>query len=405
MRLLLPLLRRRGVIRRTYFSAAPVHMLTLEEKNGVKLKGGLLAWELLRQPAGLDADGKKELDEALNDACEAAKQFARGRYARAGRLLEQVHLETEQVLPLQLAQECYIAGGHNDEAGDCIARSLLCHDRAHKDHGHFLALLATGHLQAARLADAEETARVAVEATAGSNIVALSALLGVLTLQGRSSEAVAVCDDYSSNHHGQGLGKLLFFRGVALVQRGNYKGANRVLAAGTEGTIDLLDRTMLQALLNLNDAGSSEGQETLEQEWRRKVPSTLSPIARAAAALCGVSVHRGERSGEEEQEATVLLPPFPSIKERTGEEEETAGPRPLRDVFHQARIENLLRGGKWTEARLLLSQRLTLAPNDAQAWRRQASVLGRLGLTQLAQAANYTAWQLGIGQGGFGGPR
>ena len=394
--------------RRTYYSAAPAHMLTLEEKSGEKLHGGLLAWDLLRQPAGLNADDKKELDEVLG-ACEAAKHFAHGRYARAGRLLEQIHLETDQVLPLQLAQECYIAGGHNDEAGNCIARSLLCHDRAHKDHGHFLALLATGHLQAARLADAEETARVAVEATAGSNIVAISALLGVLTLQGRSSEAVAVCDDYSSNHHGQGLGKLLFFRGVALVQRGNYKGANRVLAAGTgggeEGVIDLVDRTMLQALLNLNDAGLTEGQEKLEQEWRRKVPSTLAPIARAAAALCGVSVRRGGDEKEKEGGEEVLLPPFPSIREKTEEEEETAGPRPLRDVFHQVHIENLLRGGKWTEARLLLSQRLTLAPNDAQAWRRQASVLGRLGLTQLAQAANYTAWQLGIGQGGFGGPR
>jgi tetratricopeptide (TPR) repeat protein len=382
-------------------------MLTLEEKSGKKLHGGLLAWDLLRQP-GLNADDKKELDKVLG-ACEAAKHFAHGRYARAGRLLEQIHLETDQVLPLQLAQECYIAGGHNDEAGNCIARSLLCHDRAHKDHGHFLALLATGHLQAARLADAEETARVAVEATAGSNIVALSALLGVLTLQGRSSEAVAVCDDYSSNHHGQGLGKLLFFRGVALVQRGNYKGTNRVLAAGTgggeEGVIDLVDRTMLQALLNLNDAGLTEGQEKLEQEWRRKVPSTLAPIARAAAALCGVSVRRGGDEKEKEGGEEVLLPPFPSIREKTEEEEETAGPRPLRDVFHQVHIENLLRGGKWTEARLLLSQRLTLAPNDAQAWRRQASVLGRLGLTQLAQAANYTAWQLGIGQGGFGGPR
>ena len=77
----------------------------------------------------------------------------------------------------------------------------------------------------------------------------------------------------------------------------------------------------------------------------------------------------------------------------------------MRDLLSQTLIEATLRSGRWTEARLLLSERITLAPNDAQSWRRQASVLGRLGNQDLAEVAHYTAWQLGIGQGGFGGPR
>ena len=52
-----------------------------------------------------------------------------------------------------------------------------------------------------------------------------------------------------------------------------------------------------------------------------------------------------------------------------------------------------------------LSSRTSLIPNDSQSWRRLASVYGRLGQHDMAQVANYTAWQLGIGQGGFGGPR
>lgn len=71
------------------------------------------------------------------------------------------------------------------------------------------------------------------------------------------------------------------------------------------------------------------------------------------------------------------------------------------DVFEQMIIESLLRSNQLVEAKILLSERTVLNPNDAQAWRRLASIYGRLGERELASSAHYTAWQLGIGQGGF----
>jgi hypothetical protein len=49
--------------------------------------------------------------------------------------------------------------------------------------------------------------------------------------------------------------------------------------------------------------------------------------------------------------------------------------------------------------------RSVLTPQDAQCWRRLATIYGQIGQEALAKQAHYTAWQLGIGQGGFGGPR
>jgi len=71
----------------------------------------------------------------------------------------------------------------------------------------------------------------------------------------------------------------------------------------------------------------------------------------------------------------------------------------------QTILESFLRSDKLVDAKMLLCERASLAPNDSQAWRRLASVFGRSGDRALAQVAHYTAWQLGIGQGGFGGPK
>ena len=57
------------------------------------------------------------------------------------------------------------------------------------------------------------------------------------------------------------------------------------------------------------------------------------------------------------------------------------------------------------DAQVALCERTALVPNDAQSWRRLASVFGRRGFEEKAKTAHYTAWQLGIGQGGFGGPQ
>lgn len=60
---------------------------------------------------------------------------------------------------------------------------------------------------------------------------------------------------------------------------------------------------------------------------------------------------------------------------------------------------------KYFQTSFVNFNRTSLNPHDAQSWRRLASVFGRLNELEKAETAHYTAWQLGIGQGGFGGPR
>lgn len=77
----------------------------------------------------------------------------------------------------------------------------------------------------------------------------------------------------------------------------------------------------------------------------------------------------------------------------------------VKDIITQTYIESLIRAGELEEAQRLLNERVVLLPNDAQTWRRLSNVSERLGNDLLAETANYNAWQLGIGQGGFGGPK
>jgi tetratricopeptide (TPR) repeat protein len=74
-----------------------------------------------------------------------------------------------------------------------------------------------------------------------------------------------------------------------------------------------------------------------------------------------------------------------------------------RDVVHQLFIESLLRNNQLYSAKILLIERTVLVPNDGQTWRRLGIVHGLLGQQKESEEANYTAWQLGIGQGGYGG--
>ena len=63
----------------------------------------------------------------------------------------------------------------------------------------------------------------------------------------------------------------------------------------------------------------------------------------------------------------------------------------------------LLRAGIWDEAQAMLLHRTTIYPNEAQSWRRLAIVMYQKGNIELVNTARYTAFELGIGQGGYGG--
>ena len=76
-----------------------------------------------------------------------------------------------------------------------------------------------------------------------------------------------------------------------------------------------------------------------------------------------------------------------------------------RDLLSHALVFAFMRADRVIEARFLLCERTALSPNEAQSWRKLAVVFDKMGERDLAEVAHYTAWQLGIGQGGFGGPK
>jgi hypothetical protein len=51
----------------------------------------------------------------------------------------------------------------------------------------------------------------------------------------------------------------------------------------------------------------------------------------------------------------------------------------------------------------MLLHRTTTYPNEAQSWRRLALLMHQKGHMELANSARFTAFELGIGQGGYGG--
>jgi cytochrome c-type biogenesis protein CcmH/NrfG len=46
-----------------------------------------------------------------------------------------------------------------------------------------------------------------------------------------------------------------------------------------------------------------------------------------------------------------------------------------------------------------------MVPGDAQTWRKLGIVYTALGELKLAEHAEYSTYQMGLGQGGFGGSR
>ena len=567
--------------------------LTTEPTNG--LANALLAFELLRNCALEPAtaieiesclsrleSGAHELTERERFFGAAAVQWQLGNYRRAGALLESSTLSspTGDPIALRLAQDCYLAAGDGKNVLGCVARSLQLSDQASLFHGHLLGMLSVGYLENGRLLDAEETANRSIAHTKGRDVWALNTLMGVFQLTGRSSEILATAEEHLDKHESFGMQSLLFNKGCALTQRGNYRGAARVFdglveSIETEGVVlgsAVVQATLLLWQISLQTNVKASRWQDLVQLWIQRQPdekstitdANLPPLALLSKTLAMTGLAACARVPEESQPGTISLPEggqiasggdqtlqpqqssqgadllawlwkplyankvvaagttetltkntvssqarftyeelhdkatlhvlhakegnsalaptvddkatmkrmrlvMPAFQLVTGDPEmsrflaqtgcsekdwalitctsnlqrafscfnqsvggggveqekgeggveQTArvlndlktvfhrvgGTQVQRDVLSQTLIEAMLRSERWTDVRLLLSERTMLAPNDAQAWRRQASVLGRLGHQDLAAGASYTAWQLGIGQGGFGGPR
>jgi hypothetical protein len=111
----------------------------------------------------------------------------------------------------------------------CVARSLHLFDERHKFYGHILGLQATGLMEVGRLAEADEIAGRAVVQTQGRDAFALQTLLSTYQLLGRSAEVVVEFASHQGLHSDNTIGfqLLLFNKGTAMVNRGNYSGALR----------------------------------------------------------------------------------------------------------------------------------------------------------------------------------
>lgn len=526
----------------------------------------------------------------------AALQWQSGNYRRAGALFESSLMSSPvgDPIALRLAQDCYLAAGDSISVLGCVTRCMQLSDKNSLFHGHLLAMLSVGYLENGRLLDAEETASRAISQTKGRDIHALKTLMNAFQLTGRSSETVASAEDHQEKHDGFGLQQILFNKGCALTQRGNYRGALRAfdnliesirrgtleeeegvsmgsslvhaslllwqislhtnvsvarwqdivkqwLGEGSSSTgkiafyggdapplVSLCMTMVMTGLISSSSSSSSsslradnislpeggeiemdgtttgllendskQGNDLLSRLWKplyAKIIPTRRGVGGGTADVGGgeaegvisrvsentpgddakllLDLAKGfinrlppKGEGEGEREPSPILPQLQRVEpaselfthyspelsaylgsegcerewtmQTCGAQIETAlttfnsnlpgsegventarslnrfkrvfhrigGTEVQRDVLAQTLIEAMLRSERWTDARLLLSERTTLTPNDAQSWRRQASVLGRMGYSELSQGAMYTSWQLGIGQGGFGGPR
>jgi hypothetical protein len=209
---------------------------------------GLVAWQLMRQPRrGAKQDANEvasclaELEALLADGklnkreefvASAALAFSGGHYYKAAALLETSMLtHSQDLLALKLAQDCYLTAGDSHNVLGCVARWMQLFDERSELYGHVMGLFAAGLVEVGRLVEAEEVANRAVTRTKGDDVWALHSLLNTYQLLGRSSEVIAILNDHLPRHMKEssvGQQLLMFNKGSASIQRGNYTGALRI---------------------------------------------------------------------------------------------------------------------------------------------------------------------------------
>lgn len=168
----------------------------------------------------------------------------------------------------------------------------------------------------------------------------------------------------------------------------------RVLRAPSTSAVDTLSDFEMLAKTQPSFALETRAPEliaatasTSERDWL--VTSSVEPVVAALAAQAKL----------DHVQAAKQLNSVHPVRTRLG------GSATQRDLLAHALIFAFLRTDRVVEARFLLCERAALSPNEAQSWRKLAMVFDKMGERDLAEVAHYTAWQLGIGQGGFGGPR
>ena len=260
----------------------------------------LLVWQLLRQPRIVEDDevttcfvtlekllSEGKLNEREAFIASAALAFSEGKYYRAAALLETNMLANNQdLLSLKLTQDCYLAAGDSHNVLGCVARWMPLFDERHAMYGNVMGLFAVGLIEVGRLAEAEEMAHRAVTRTKGDDVWALHALLNTYQLLGRSSEVMAVLGDHLPRHGNEsavGQQLLLYNKGSALVQRGNYSGALRVHD-------DMLYNMM---------AASTEIKTLSFSQYKPQSGRLVGPATNATLLLWQIALHSSSPSVDE----------------------------------------------------------------------------------------------------------
>ena len=156
----------------------------------------------------------------------AALAWSKGACSKAALLLESSLLtHPADIVALRLMQDAYIAAGDSKSVLSCVARHLLFFDERHHLHGFVLGMLTQGLVENGKYAEAEEAGVRALERTRGDDVWGMHALMNTYLMCGKSSEATEVYDKYHDKHRSSSQTFILYSRGVALLQRGNYSGA------------------------------------------------------------------------------------------------------------------------------------------------------------------------------------
>ena len=180
-----------------------------------------------------------------------------------------------------------------------------------------------------------------------------------------------------------------------------HAGNQGVASVVIDETLVASSKTFFENLRATSDDGKSRLQQALRNSSRvPEAPDDCSErtwLVRSAALPVCTAIEQFMQGNY--AASYSLLSDSRCIWSRIG------GSRLLRDLLLLTLIEASLRMESFQTARKLLCERTALVPNDSHAWRRLATALIRLGSDEEAREAQYTAWQLGIGQGGFGGPK
>jgi tetratricopeptide (TPR) repeat protein len=363
---------------------------------------------------------------------EALRAWAKGDLPAAIARWEAVLIDhPRDIVALKLAQYHTFYTGDSAGMRDSLGRVLYAWDEGVPGYGFVLGCYAFGLEESGDYAAAERAGRRAIELNR-EDVWAAHAVAHVLEMQGRPREGVAWVDglDDAWGAINNFVFHIRWHRCLFHLELEQY---DRVLErydreVRAESTDEYLDITNAVAMLwRLEQAGVDVGRRWVELAERSAVrgedhmmvfADVHYPIALAAAGapegaerwlqssrrfaasdegtqarvMRDVGLALGEAAIAHRRRAwgrvvELLLPLRPAIRE-------IGGSHAQRDLFQQMLIDAVLKDGRITLARSLLSERTHLRPRNAWGWTHAAKAAEAMGEPDVAMAAREEAKRL-----------